>query len=59
MNYDGESDSSDSKDLNEYQEVALADIKSSFEADKVTLLKGVTSSGKTEVYFKVLHNKSE
>ena len=42
------------KELNEYQEKALVDIKSSFDDKKVTLLKGVTSSGKTEVYVKLI-----
>ena len=54
VNYDGDPDNSDTKDLNEYQEIALLDIKTSFKANKVTLLKGVTSSGKTEVYVKLI-----
>ena len=44
------------KTLNEYQVKALNDIKGYFQNDSVTLLKGVTSSGKTEVYVKLIAN---
>jgi primosomal protein N' (replication factor Y) len=54
VNYDGGSDDSETKDLNEYQKSALKDIKAAFNEKKVTLLKGVTSSGKTEVYVKLI-----
>jgi primosomal protein N' (replication factor Y) len=40
--------------LNEQQIKALSDIVQSFEKEKVTLLHGVTSSGKTEVYIKLI-----
>lgn len=54
INYDGSSDDSETKDLNEYQKSSLIDIKAAFKEKKVTLLKGVTSSGKTEVYVKLI-----
>lgn len=54
VNYESDDENSSLKSLNEYQEKALNDIKQSFDSNKPTLLKGVTSSGKTEVYVKLI-----
>lgn len=54
VNYESDDENSSLKSLNEYQEKALSNIKESFDSKKVTLLKGVTSSGKTEVYVKLI-----
>lgn len=54
VSYDKEGEESALKELNEYQKIALDSITASFKENKVTLLKGVTSSGKTEVYVELI-----
>lgn len=56
VQYDGEDDST-SKQLNNYQETALNNTAQSFEKQSITLLYGVTSSGKTELYVKLIETQ--
>ncbi len=52
INFNGVS--SEIKELTSHQQEAYKGIKTSFETKQVTLLKGVTSSGKTEIYAKLI-----
>jgi len=52
INFKG--NSSEIKKLTEHQEVAYKAIKTTFLTKQTTLLKGITSSGKTEIYVKLI-----
>ena len=52
--YESEEDVLPSKELSDFQKESLKGIREAFSRDQVTLLHGVTASGKTEVYVKLI-----
>ncbi len=52
INFKGKT--SEIKELTSHQQEAYVSIKNSFKSKQVTLLKGITSSGKTEIYVKLI-----
>lgn len=57
INFKG--NTSELKTLNDYQNIALSEIKKAFEEKSVTLLHGITSSGKTELYAELIKENLE